>query len=637
MPPCGVLGQRFHTQTRSFGRSAARLKHCVEHPQRRRTRARRPSRELSVETLGSSLTDGESPVEATKLTTSVLVDGSSAPSSGSPQSQNTVFSKRALSVEVIGTVDSKAFLPERCQSSISSRYFQSCDPFAEGGSATVYEGMDKVSCQRVAIKRVPTQAGKQNHNFRREVQIMKELDHPSICKLLETYEEDKVLFCVLELCEGGELFQRVVKDGPLTERVAVDVFGQVTSAIGYAHARKIAHRDLKPENILFCTQEPCDASVKVIDWGLGAFFGKSRMRSPVGSMTYAAPEVLTSTGEAYTHAVDLWSLGVVAYISLSGKLPFFGNQQKRIADMQSGAFVRNKEWAGFSTDVQDFISGLLRSDPAQRFTADVALAHPWLKNAAFSQSANADLAEVKRVLMNLLGFRRSPRLYCLCRASLARQLSHDRLKALTRVFCEMDTNRDGVLDALELRNGFQRVFGDGKELRDMDELFACLDLNASGAIEYTEFCAAGLSKAICEEEQLLWLAFKTFDVDDSLISDASLQQMIRKADATQSLTPNLCSQASFEVLFHFDKNADGCLDFHEFTVMVNTLSRVKGPLQSTPSGNLLTGISNLTSDEESETDEDTVCCQLGTLVRPSDLDTSCFDGVLKLASVRRGT
>merc|ERR1711933_260735 len=141
----------------------------------------------------------------------------------------------------------------------------------------------------------------------------------------ETYEHERFMFFVLEFCEGGDLFDRINESRGLPEALSANVIKQVASALLYAHAHGVAHRDLKPENICFCTRDPDSTHIKVIDWGLGKFFRLNGMKSNVGSSAYAAPEVLDGRkGEGYSQACDLWSLGVVAYISLSGKAPFWG-------------------------------------------------------------------------------------------------------------------------------------------------------------------------------------------------------------------------------------------------------------------------------------------------------------------------
>merc|ERR1712226_1481943 len=116
----------------------------------------------------------------------------------------------------------------------------------------------------------------------------------------------------MELCEGGEVFDRIINQGFISEPMTGDIVGQVASALNYAHFRGIAHRDVKPENIVFCSKDVRDTRVKLIDWGLAMVFTGTPMKDAVGSFTYAAPEVITSRNvKEYSPACDLWSLGVL--------------------------------------------------------------------------------------------------------------------------------------------------------------------------------------------------------------------------------------------------------------------------------------------------------------------------------------
>merc|ERR1712224_286974 len=167
--------------------------------------------------------------------------------------------------------------------------------------------------RKVAIKKVPVR-GNTVTSLRHEARVMKELDHPHICKLFEFYESSRFFFFVMEHLSGGELFDRIIENGFITEKLAAQITQQAASSLRYAHGVKIAHRDMKPENIVFVDDDRDKNEIKVIDWGLSSRFAMARMRSSVGSPSYAAPEVLeASGGSGYTEACDLWSLGVITY------------------------------------------------------------------------------------------------------------------------------------------------------------------------------------------------------------------------------------------------------------------------------------------------------------------------------------
>ena len=154
-----------------------------------------------------------------------------------------------------------------------------------------------------------------------EIEMLQSADHPNIIKLYETYEDEKYLHLVMELCTGGDLFDYVISKRHLCEEEVVNIMKKLLSAINYLHTLKICHRDLKPENFLFTTTEP-NAELKISDFGLSSKFGGQNgdmMYSMVGTPYYVAPEVIKGT---YGKECDIWSLGVVMYFILSGTQPF---------------------------------------------------------------------------------------------------------------------------------------------------------------------------------------------------------------------------------------------------------------------------------------------------------------------------
>lgn len=161
---------------------------------------------------------------------------------------------------------------------------------------------------------------------------MRNLDHPNIIKLYETFEDSRNIYLVMEICEGGELFDRIIDKGQFSETEARVIFTQMIQAINYCHSNGIAHRDLKPENFLFLTKAE-DSPIKVIDFGLSKHFdekgGHSAMTTRAGTPYYISPEVLSGN---YDESCDIWSSGVILYILLSGVPPFGGDSDPEILE-----------------------------------------------------------------------------------------------------------------------------------------------------------------------------------------------------------------------------------------------------------------------------------------------------------------
>ena len=219
--------------------------------------------------------------------------------------------------------------------------------------------------------------------LKREIEILRKMDHPNIIRLVDVYEDDKYLHLVTELCTGGELFDRIIKktktaEGHYSEKDASKVIRCLLGAISYVHnVHNISHRDLKPENFIFETSAE-DSRLKIIDFGLSRYDDEvSHMTTKVGTPYYIAPEVLT---RSYDKECDLWSIGVIMYVMLCGYPPFYGVTDAEIfASVKRAQFeFRSPEWDTISTAAKDLICGLLQKNPKTRLTADQALSHRWI-------------------------------------------------------------------------------------------------------------------------------------------------------------------------------------------------------------------------------------------------------------------
>ena len=161
-----------------------------------------------------------------------------------------------------------------------------------------------------------------------EIEILKELDHPSIARVIDIFEDKKKFYFVQEYLSGGGLFDSLIQNVGFTENASATIIRQVLSAVAFLHSKKIAHRDIKPENILF---ESNDAlNVKLLDFGNSRQMGENEaMHGVYGTAYYVAPEVLSQN---YDEKCDIWSIGVILYMLLSGNPPFNGNSDLQILE-----------------------------------------------------------------------------------------------------------------------------------------------------------------------------------------------------------------------------------------------------------------------------------------------------------------
>jgi len=213
--------------------------------------------------------------------------------------------------------------------------------------------------------------------LRSEIAVLKLVNHPNIIQMMGVFESRTHIYLVLELLEGGELFSRIVGKPRFTDAEACGLIRPLLESVAYLHDLGIVHRDIKPENIL-CGADLDD--VKIADFGLSQMLlPLEQMTAACGTVSYVAPEVLSLKG--YGKAADLWSLGVVMFLVLNGKLPFEGNDTNEIIN----AIVNRPLKIGPNTRKRlhphtvDILEQLLCKDPEKRVTAKAALKHPFLQ------------------------------------------------------------------------------------------------------------------------------------------------------------------------------------------------------------------------------------------------------------------
>ena len=215
-----------------------------------------------------------------------------------------------------------------------------------------------------------------------ELEVLQRVNHPNIIHLEEVFETEDMLYIVTEIVTGGELFDRIVSRGSYTESDAANLVRKVIEALAYLHDLGIVHRDLKPENLLLKSQDN-DIDVKIADFGLSKIIGAAAMtQTACGTPGYVAPEILKGSG--YGKEVDMWSVGVITYILLCGFPPFYNeNIPLLFESILKCDFDYPADYFDDITDsALDFIDALLIGSPSKRLTAQQALEHPWLRNAA---------------------------------------------------------------------------------------------------------------------------------------------------------------------------------------------------------------------------------------------------------------
>ncbi|TMW66284.1 hypothetical protein Poli38472_004049 [Pythium oligandrum] len=262
--------------------------------------------------------------------------------------------------------------------------YEMISEIGHGSTSIVYRCCEKRNGTTHACKIINRRAvlGKRNElmeQFQVEIQVLQSMKHPNIIRIDDVYLTDSKICMVTEYMDGGELFDYIVDKGTLSEVEASSIVRKITSAIAYMHACGVIHRDLKPENLML-TSKHAGAEVKIIDFGLAKLLdNEATTQSFLGTRGYLAPEMLQR--QAYSRTVDIWALGVIVYVLLCGCLPF-NDDGGRIANEKAARAkfgLRYPRWAsGLSDSAKDLLQHLLEVDATKRYTAEQALAHPWV-------------------------------------------------------------------------------------------------------------------------------------------------------------------------------------------------------------------------------------------------------------------
>jgi calcium-dependent protein kinase len=401
----------------------------------------------------------------------------------------------------------------------------------------------------------------ERQSFFNEVSVLRALDHPNVLKLYEYYQDEKNYYLITELCNGGELFDRIISHGSFSEAMAANYMRQILSVVAYAHDRQIVHRDLKPENFLLDTVAE-DANLKVIDFGTAQFFRPGvPMTAKFGTPYYIAPEVLRCH---YDEKCDVWSAGVNMYVLLCGYPPFGGaNDDQILKKISVGRFsFPSPEWDFISFEAKDLISKMLSFESERRPSAREALNHPWLHNASASA---IDGALARGIFSKMQTFRYEQKLQKATYTFIANQLATKKERdEMMDLFKSLDTDNSGTLSRQELIDGFTHLYHSEVDDIDaeVDRIMAQVDTDRSGEIDYSEFVAATLNRNQLLSRERLEAAFKVFDIDgNGTISADELKTILGRQKVYDD-------EMWAGIIREVDQNGDGVIDMREFCDMM---------------------------------------------------------------------
>lgn len=394
-------------------------------------------------------------------------------------------------------------------------------------------------------------------DVKREILILQHLTgQPNIVEFKGVYEDKQNLHLIMELCSGGELFDRIIAKGSYSESEAATIIRQIVNVVHACHFMGVMHRDLKPENFLLASKDP-NALIKATDFGLSVFIEEGKVYNDiVGSSYYVAPEVLK---RSYGKEIDVWSAGIILYILLSGVPPFWAEAEKGIyeAILNGNLDLQSKPWPKISPSAKDLIKKMLTRDPKSRITAAQVLEHPWMKVGG--EASNTLIDSV--VLIRMKQFRAMNKLKKLALKVIAENLSEEEIKGLRQMFNNMDTDRSGTITYEELKSGLSRL---GSKLTEVEikQLMDGADVDNNGTIDYVEFITATMHRHRLEKEENLYKAFQYFDKDNSgFITRDELRQAMSQYGMGDEATID-------EVIEDVDTDKDGNINYEEFATMM---------------------------------------------------------------------
>ena len=424
----------------------------------------------------------------------------------------------------------------------------------KGSYGQVFRCQNKINGNVYACKKMSKKKIKNKDQFKTEINLLRATDHPNIIKLYEIYEDNKYIYLIMEECSGGEFFDSLAKRAKekkmYTEKECAKIFKQILEAVNYLHAHGVCHRDLKPENILFSNVAD-DSCLKLIDFGLSKVIeGDKNLKGAVGTTFYMAPEVITGN---YNEKCDIWACGVILYIMLCGKPPFYSqNEEELKKNICSMKYTFDyPEFKKVSHDAIDLIKKIL-VPPEKRLSAAEILQTPWIKeNAPHATGENlkqnwehiekySKLNLVQKSIINFTAF----------------HLTSKETKEFVELFKSLDENSDGVLSIEEIKKGVeQSKFGAKGD--NIVKIFEEMDIDKNGLINYTEFISALMDYDKIKENQIL-ACFNSYDTDESgKISFKEFCDMIKPQSEEEK-------KELKDLYDEFDTDGDGEISLKEF-------------------------------------------------------------------------
>lgn len=390
-------------------------------------------------------------------------------------------------------------------------------------------------------------------DVRREVKLLKSLSgHTNLVRFYDACEDSNNVYVVMELCEGGELLDRILsRGGKYSEEDAKAILVQILGVVGFCHLQGVVHRDLKPENFLFTSRSE-DSDMKLIDFGLSDFIKTDeRLNDIVGSAYYVAPEVLH---RSYSVEADIWSIGVITYILLCGSRPFWARTESGIfrTVLRADPNFEDLPWPTVSPEAKDFVKRLLNKDYRKRMTAAQALTHPWLRSGNHEIPLDILIYKLVKSYLGATPFKRA------ALKALSKALTEDELVYLRAQFTLLEPNRDGHISLENFRTALLRNATDAMKESRVPDILNMMTPLSFRKMDFEEFCAAAISvhqlEALDYWEQIASNGFEYFEQEGNRA--ISVEELARELNI---------GQTAHSVLREWIRSSDGKLSLLGYT------------------------------------------------------------------------
>eukprot|EP00826_Nyctotherus_ovalis_P009644 TRINITY_DN12549_c0_g1_i17.p1 TRINITY_DN12549_c0_g1~~TRINITY_DN12549_c0_g1_i17.p1 ORF type:complete len:465 (-),score=107.05 TRINITY_DN12549_c0_g1_i17:44-1438(-) len=408
------------------------------------------------------------------------------------------------------------------------------DVLGQGTFATVLLWESPETKHQFAVKAIPKRS-LELEKMEEEIAILRRVDHPNIVKYMTSFQAEKYLYVIMEYCSGPSLFKKMIDQEKLSEAEAVTVMKDLLCAINHCHHLGIIHRDLKPENIMYSN----NGALKIIDFGLSMRENEHSTDRVAGTRFYIAPEIVRSS--TYTKACDIWSLGVIMYIILTGNFPIGGKTNEEFFAnvlVYNGPSFDNSAWKNVSAEAKDLVAKMLEPDHRRRISPVEALKHPW-----FSMGRD-EMGKCNVEVLKALGkYSRSSELKKRISNMLVRGVTDEQIEEFNKVFLEIDKDKKGLIVCSDLEEYLSKS-GYKIDPERLNRFLKRISQRGEAQINYSEFIAAAITtKTYLTNEKLEYL-FRLMDINQKAYKHHKKSRSSKKLTSIRSVRGKTHSESA---------------------------------------------------------------------------------------------